>query len=270
MKMKTAKTTETIVLRSVSIGLCWMFLWGLGISPLAAAGSGELSLPRERFAGANRLYEDGKYAGALRIYREIEADGSHWKLFYNIGNCYFKLNRLVPAKIYYLKAQRYHPFENSIRNNIDIVNKHLNDKNPYPKPDFVSRVLLRIESIISLNVLSIILLVFIFIFNGFVFMWIKKGKTRPIIYGVFFSLFLLLLAGTYHIYRVGKYNRGNIAVITKGNSQLRSGPGENNTVLFKVNPGLQVKIIDRSRSWLQVTASSDIAGWIEAENLERI
>jgi len=268
--MKMAKTTKTSVLRPLLTVLCWMFLWVGVISPLAAAGPGELNLPDERFAEANRLYEDGNYAEALRIYREIETNGSHWKLFYNIGNCYFKLNRLVPAKIYYLKAQRYHPFENSIQNNIDIVNKYLNDKNPYPRPDFVSRVLLRIESIVSLNVLSIMLLVFIFIFNGFVFMWMKKGKTRLIIYGVFFSLFLLLLAGAYHIYRVEKYNRGNIAVITRENSQLRSGPGENNTVLFKVNPGLQVKVIDQSRSWLQVTASSDIAGWIEAEDLERI
>lgn len=268
--MKMATTTKTIVLRLVLIGLCWVFLWSMGNPPLAAAGSGGLSLPQDRFAEANQLYEDGNYAEALRIYREIETNGSHWKLFYNIGNCYFKLNQLVQAKIYYLKAQRYHPFEHSIQNNIDIVNKYLNEKNPYPKPDFISRVLLRIESIISLNVLSIMLLVFIFIFNGFLFMWIKKGKNRLIIYGVFFSLFLSLLAGTYHIYRVGKYNQGNIAVITKGNSQLRSGPGENNTVLFKVNPGLQVKIIDHSRNWLQVTASSDIAGWIEAENLERI
>jgi tetratricopeptide (TPR) repeat protein len=265
-----ATTTQTNVLQLVLIGLCWMFLWILGNPTLEAVESGGLSLPQDRFTEANRLYEDGNYAEALHIYREIEVKGSHWKLFYNIGNCYFKLNQLVPAKIYYLKAQRYQPFENSIQNNIDIVNKHLNNKNPYPKPDFIGRVLLRIESIISLNVLSIMLLVFIFIFNGFLFMWIKKGKNRLIIYGVFFSLFLSLLAGTYHIYRVGKYNQGNIAVITNGNSQLRSGPGENNTVLFKVNPGLQVKIIDHSRNWLQVTASSDIAGWIEAENLERI
>ena len=36
-------------------------------------------------------------------------------------------------------------------------------------------------------------------------------------------------------------------------------------MLFKVNPGLEVKIIDRSRDWVQVTASAQIAGWIETK-----
>ena len=38
---------------------------------------------------------------------------------------------------------------------------------------------------------------------------------------------------------------------------------EDNTVLFKVNPGLEVRIIDRAGEWVQATASEHIAGWIE-------
>jgi len=51
---------------------------------------------------------------------------------------------------------------------------------------------------------------------------------------------------------------------------LRSGPGEDNTVLFKVNPGLEVRIIDRRGEWVQVTASERIAGWIEKKRLALI
>jgi len=59
-------------------------------------------------------------------------------------------------------------------------------------------------------------------------------------------------------------------VMVRADSELRSGPGENNTVLFKVNPGLKVKIIEKSRSWVQVSASSQVAGWVEEDRLERI
>jgi len=247
------------------------------------AGTGEASAAdssQARFDRANQLYEEGNYAGALDIYREIEGQGeknetgtySHWKLFYNMGNCYYKLNRPVRAKIYYLRAQGLKPFENSIKKNIDIVNKRLNDKTPSPAPDFISRLFLRIESFITLNVLSVFLLILIIGLNVFVFLLIKKGKNRFLIYGVSFSLIIVLLLSGYHIYRVGKADSRNIAVITREDSQLRSGPGENNTVLFKVNPGLKVKIIDAggNKKWLQVSASSQIAGWIEAENLEPI
>lgn len=234
--------------------------------------TGSTDVPQDIFDKANQFYEEGKYTEALNHYLEIEKVSSHWKVYYNIGNCYYKLNQPVRAKVYYLKARRLEPFEPSIQKNIEIVNKLLIDKVPSPKPDFISRMLMRIESIVSLNILSITLLLLIIIFNGFVFMLIKKRKNRFILYGVSFSLILAVLFAGYHIHRVNKYNRRNIAVIIKKDAQLRSGPGENNTVLFKVNPGLEVKIIDQgvNKKWLQVSASSEIAGWIEAESLEQI
>lgn len=242
------------------------------VLPLAWTGSAinAAAMPQDRFDEANRLYEEESFGAALEIYREIAQTGDNWKVFYNMGNCYFKLNKPVEAKISFLKAQRLQPFNNGIQKNIGIVSKVLNDKVPGPKPDFVSRVLLRIESIISLNVLSVLLLVTIVIFNLFLFKWLSKGKSRLILYGVSFSLVIALLVAGYHLTRVNKHNRRDTAVITAAEAQLRSGPGENNTILFKVNPGLQVKIIDSSRNWLQVSASSDIAGWIEEEKLERI
>ncbi len=61
--------------------------------------------------------------------------------------------------------------------------------------------------------------------------------------------------------------RSRSAVVWEEDAQLRSGPGGDNTVLFKVNPGLEVRIIDRRGDWVQVTASERIAGWIEAKRL---
>jgi hypothetical protein len=252
------KSTTTII-------LCFVLMGAVSVAGYAQ----EKGNPFNR---ANQLYEQGNYAEALTLYLETGSTVSHWKVFYNIGNCYFKLNRPVQAKIYYLRAQRLKPFAASIQKNIEIVNKRLKDEIPQPKPDFITRLLMRIESILSLNILSVMLLVMIVIFNGFLFALIKKGKNRPVLYGVSFSLLLMLLVTGYHIYRVGKYNRRDLAVVTGQNTQLRSGPGENNTVLFKVNPGLQVKIIDRSgnKQWFQVSASADIAGWVEVDRLEVI
>jgi tetratricopeptide (TPR) repeat protein len=253
------------IIAGILILLC--FIWsGNG----AIIGAAEVS--RDRFDQANRLYEEGKYPEALNHYLEIEKAGSHWKVYYNMGNCFYKLNQPVRAKIYYLKARRLEPFEPSIQKNIEIVNQQLKDKVPAPQPDFISRLLMRIESILSLNILSIALLVLVVIFNGFVLLLIKKRKNRFILYGVSFSLILVLLFTGYHIHRVDQYNRRDTAVIIKEDAQLRSGPGENNTVLFKVNPGLEVKIIDwvGNKKWLQVSASAEIAGWIETESLEQI
>ncbi len=234
--------------------------------------NGAVPFSQDSFDKANRLYEQGNYAEALRVYREMEKAGSHWMLFYNMGNCCYKLQQWVPAKIYYLKARRLNPFDPSTRKNIEIVDKRLKEAIPTPKPDFISRVAMRLEAALSLDVISIGLFLVVVILNGFVFILMKKGKSRFLLYGVSFSLILAVLVAGYHIYRVEKFNRGNTAVIIKEEAQLRSGPGENNTVLFKVTPGLEVKIIDRSvnRDWYQVSASAEIAGWIEAEAVHTI
>jgi tetratricopeptide (TPR) repeat protein len=222
------------------------------------------------FQQANRLYEKGEYSEALSLYLEIEKTTPHWKLFYNMGNCYYKSGDYVRAKVYYLRARRLKPFEPSIRKNIDIVDKLFSDRIEEEKPDFLTRTALRIESIISVNIVSAALLVLVIILNLFIFLLLKKGKSRFRLYGVSFSLVLTLLVAGYFTYRTGKQNLRDTAVIVKEDSQLRSGPGENNTILFKVNPGLKVKIIEKSRNWVQVSASSQVAGWLEEDRLERI
>ncbi|HLP60707.1 MAG TPA: SH3 domain-containing protein [Candidatus Deferrimicrobium sp.] len=241
---------------------------------LAISGCGQLFAAaagfQERFNQAGRLYEEGKYAAALAIYQDIEKSVSHWKLFYNIGNCYYKSNSFIKAKIYYLRAGRLNPFEPSIQKNITIVDRHFSDKIEEERPDFLSRLALHFESLLSLNAVSTILLCAVIILNIFIFLLIKKGKSRFRLYGVAFSLVFVLVMGGYHIYRTGKQELRNTAVIIKEDSELRSGPGENNTILFKVYPGLKVRIIEKSRNWVQVSASSQVAGWLEEDRLERI
>lgn len=250
--------------RFIYVIMCLVLVVGARFVSAAAGGF------QERFNQAEQLYEDGKYAEALAAYQDIERTVAHWKLFYNMGNCYYKMNNVVKAKIYYLRAERLNPFDASIQKNIDIVDKQFSDKIEGEEPDFLTRLALRIESVISLNILSVILLIVVVILNAFIFLLIKKGKSRFRLYGVSFSLVIVLVIGGYHIYRTGKQNLRNTAVIVKADSELRSGPGESNTILFKVNPGLKVKIIEKSRNWVQVSASAQVAGWVEEDRLERI
>jgi uncharacterized protein YgiM (DUF1202 family) len=222
---------------------------------------------QQRFDSANDLYEKGLYTEALELYRTIENSLFSWKLFYNMGNCQFKLNRFIEAKIYYLKARQLKPLQPSIGNNIQIVNKNFKDKIPEKEIDFLGRVVLKVESLISLNFISYLLIVFIIIFNFSLFILVRRRRNKWALYGLFFFLLLFIFTSMVHIYRVQKRNSQNTAVIIRDDAQLRSGPGQDNTILFKVNPGLEVRIIDRSNGWLQVSASSDIAGWIKEDRL---
>jgi hypothetical protein len=240
-------------------------LW-LGLALVTSAADPIQNL----FEQGNRLYEQGQFARALESYEKIERSQGSWKLFYNMGNCHFKLDRFLKAKIYYLKARKIRPLHRSILKNISIVNRRFKDRIPEEKMDFLERSLLRIESWIPLNVISFLLIFFVALFNVSLFTVIRKGRNKWALYGLLFSLILSMLLTGIHVYRVQKRNIRNVAVVIHEQTPLRSGPGSDNTVLFKVNPGLEVKLIDTSGQWFQVSASEDIAGWIRKEELVQI
>ncbi|MCK4836523.1 MAG: SH3 domain-containing protein, partial [Candidatus Aminicenantes bacterium] len=165
------------------------------------------------------------------------------------------------------RARKFKPLHSSIEKNIKIVNKKFKNKIPEQKVDFVSKILLKIESLISINLISWFLIIFILVLNISIFMVIKMGKKKVILYLLFFSLLLSVFASATHLYRNQKQSNHNLAVIIEPNSHLRSGPGDDNTVLFTVYPGLEVKIMEKSREWVQISAFSEIAGWIERDSL---
>ncbi|MCK5004186.1 MAG: SH3 domain-containing protein [Candidatus Aminicenantes bacterium] len=223
-----------------------------------------------RFAAGNEYYENGEYQKALDVYLKIAEKTSNWKLFYNIGNSYFKTGDIVRSKINYLKAERLKPFNKSIEQNLRIIDGLLNNRVRLPEPDFLTKTLMKFESFLAINVLSVLILIILFIFSFFTFRLVRAGRSKNYIYGILISFILLLFLFFYHIHRVNNFYRNKHAVIVIPNSQLRSGPGEENTILFEINPGVTIRVIDVHRDWVQVAASTDIAGWIERKNIEKI
>lgn len=223
-----------------------------------------------KFNEGNIKYKEGKFREALDSYSKESKNILNWKLFYNMGDCYFKLDDFVNAKIYFLKAQRLKPFDSSIQKNLDVVNLKLNIKSKSNDDNFIRIVLLKIESIFSLNFISILLLIIIIISNFFIIMLVLSGRKRILLYGITFSLISLFLIYGYHMYRVKKIHSRNMGVVLSEKARLRSGPGEENTVLYNVALGVKLKIIEQSGNWIYVSESDSIAGWIKKIYIQKI
>ncbi len=243
-------------------------IWPASLLLLLAMAGG--ASPQEDFAMANNHFQAGRYETALEIYQGIDRQLTHWQVLYNIGNCYYKLNRPLEAKIHYLRARKYQPLDRSIAKNIAIVDREFADIVAPETPDFISRAILVLQAVLSLNLLSLLLLLGILLLNVFLFLLLRKGRNKKFIYGLAFSVLLSLALGGYHLQRTTALKKTTAAVVSAADAVLRSGPGTVNTELFKVHAGLEVKILDRRREWVQVAASLQVAGWIEIEDLTLI
>lgn len=61
---------------------------------------------------AKNLYNEGRYSEALRLYSGMLNTSLSFKLYYEIGRCYYKLNDLLPAEEYFKKSIGLEGFKN--------------------------------------------------------------------------------------------------------------------------------------------------------------
>ena len=83
----------------------------------------------ELWTKANDAYSMGQYETALNDYIEIEKNGyQSYKLYYNMGNAWYKTGNMGKAILYYEKALKLNPAGEDALNNLQIAKLQTLDK----------------------------------------------------------------------------------------------------------------------------------------------
>jgi tetratricopeptide (TPR) repeat protein len=115
------------------------------------------------FEKANSFYEKESCDSAVTYYQKILDTGLHNRdVFYNLGNAYFRLNKLGLALLNYEKAKRLSPTDPEIIANLRFAQLNIVDRIPEPKRTFAESVLWKLHTMLSLNLQMWILLALLF------------------------------------------------------------------------------------------------------------
>ena len=100
------------------------------------------------FSEATEFYNKGEYSKAIENYEQIIANGQHSaELYFNLGNCHYKLNAIGPSIYYYEKALLLKPGDGEILSNLKYAqNMRLDAVEEMPKS-----VLINSLSVNSMN-----------------------------------------------------------------------------------------------------------------------
>jgi len=81
------------------------------------------------FELANENYRNGNYAAAVAGYESLVTDFERESsdLYFNIGNCYYKLGKIAPAIYYFEKALLLNPNDEAIQTNLSFAQKRAID-----------------------------------------------------------------------------------------------------------------------------------------------
>lgn len=227
------------------------------------------------FQEGNTHYQNGSYQQALESYATILATGYvSGELYFNIGNCYYKLENLGKTILYYEKAKLLMQGDQDLDANLALANLNVIDKIT-PLPKFI---LFRwIDSLFQLMpqqvLIWIIGIIYCFCIGWFI-VWIltrnislrKVGLRIAITTGIITSILFLLLIGKHQAVR----NRKE-AIIMVSRVDVMSAPNPDVSVeVFTLHEGTKVRIDQASGEWIEIVLADGKVGWIERETVEQI
>jgi len=230
--------------------------------------------PEAKLEEANALYSKGKYEDALDLYNDLYHQGySSLELNYNLGNSYFKLNKIPDAILFYERAKRLAPDDEDLNFNLKVANLKIVDRiNTVPKLFFIDWY----NSISSMNssaTWSYLIIVFswlTFIFlAGYFLIWniaIRKISFFASAVSVIVAIFCIIFA----LEQSGKEQAKDEAIIFAPSVYIKSSPDKESTDLFILHEGTKVKILDEVGIWKKIKIADGNIGWLPAKTIEII
>jgi tetratricopeptide (TPR) repeat protein len=227
-----------------------------------------------KFASANELYKKGKYSEAISGYLDISNDGyKSAELYYNIGNSYFKMEKVPDAILFYERAKKLAPDDEDINFNLKIANLKIVDKiNTVPKIFFMEwyENLHSTFSSSSWSTLSIIFIWLTFIFlSGYFLIW-NIGMRKISFFSASASLIIAIACIFFAFEQSGIELSKNSAIVLSPSVYIKSSPDKTSTDLFILHEGTKVTILDQVGDWKKIKIADGNVGWLPIKTIEII
>jgi tetratricopeptide (TPR) repeat protein len=230
--------------------------------------------PEESFEKANNFYISGNYEQAIEAYRAIIDDGyQSAELYYNLGNSYFRMEKIPSAILYFERAARLAPSDSDIEFNLKIANLRIVDKFETVPKLFIIEWYESVLGFLYSGVWGWVSVILLWASLLFLALFIISGT--PARKKLLFLLVVLGFIGTvltsiiaYHSY----YNETSreFAIIFSTSIYVKSAPDESSVDLLILHEGTKVEITDKLEDWSEILLENGNKGWVPASVLEVI
>lgn len=230
--------------------------------------------PETLFTKAKTAYDSNNFEKALEAYQEIEKQNvESFALYYNIGNCYYKLNQIAKSIQYYSKSLKIEPNNSDAKNNLKFAYLITRDKIEPQEELFLNRWWKSIYNSTSSNNwawLGLFSLI-IFCLSLSLFLIAQKETKRKLFFVfsfIFFSLTFLTILFSYSQFKFSSMQTEG--VVLKNTVSIKSAPTENSTKLFVLNEGTVVQVIETNDNWIRIQLDNQKEGWINSKDIALI
>ena len=220
------------------------------------------------FINANKHYANENYLEAIEKYEIIINNNlESAELYYNLGNCYYKIDEIHKAIYYYEKTLKHTSDFNDATENILLCQSKLIDKIDVMPELFYKTIFMKIKNSLSFNnwfYLTILLIWLAFLLS--IFRIFRSKKTFILTNLIIVSLILFFITSSVN----RDYTNTRSAIIYVSSTNIMSAPSEKSTKLFTLHIGTKINIQDQIGNWLNINILNGKKGWILLKDIKEI
>ncbi|MGB5371686.1 MAG: tetratricopeptide repeat protein [Flavobacteriaceae bacterium] len=224
------------------------------------------------FEQANQAYNEGNYDKAVGDYLDILGKGEHSAaLYYNLGNSYYKLNKIAPSIYYYEKALLLTPNDAEIKNNLAYAqNMTLDAIEPMPEMGF-STFYRNLTGMLSFDQWAYTAVLFMMLFVGlYIAFYYFRYATRKRIAFILSMLSLLLsMATTAFAYlQYEAFQNDRPAIVFSSEVEIKSEPNNRSQGVFMLHEGAKVNVLEDLDDYHKISIADGKTGWVPKESIK--
>ena len=223
---------------------------------------------------ANQAYTDSDYETALSLYDSVLNSGlESASLYFNLGNTCFKLGDVPAAILYYEKAKKLDPTDEDVLYNLELANSRIIDKME-PLPEFFIKTWLRLaRDLFASDQWAKILIVFFIVslLSIFIFIVARAVIIRKISFWVAVAgLSIVVIAFIFSFNGYRDYSVKSSGIIFTPTVTVKSSPSDSSVDLFVIHEGTKVFITDTVEGWAEVRLANGNVGWLKKDTYRLI
>ncbi|MFM9989286.1 tetratricopeptide repeat protein [Flavobacterium sp.] len=226
------------------------------------------------FDKGNNLYQKGNYQEAISVYESVVKSGQQSaELYFNLGNCFYKLNKVAPAIFNFEKALLLNPNDAEIQNNLAFAQKMTIDEVvEVPKVGF-AKIIRDFTSSFHYDTWAWIAITFSVLFLACFVGYYFSNTTM--LKRVFFTSMLFVLLFTIisifaGFFEKSQSNNDRPAIVFADVTSVKSEPKSSSQDAFVLHAGTKVFVLESLNNYKKIQLLDLKQGWIEKSAIKEL
>ncbi len=215
---------------------------------------------------ANAYFTTEEYEKAVSLYEQILQSGEESaKLYFNLGNAYYKAGDVNSAILNYERAKVLAPNDEDIDFNLKIANQFVVTKiEELPKPFFLrwKNSIINKHTADTWAAISIGTFILFLILLGF-FVFSRRIAIKRAAFWI--GILAIILSGftfSFANHQKKRIKNRNHAIVFCPRVTVKSSPTRTGTDLFLIYEGLKVEVTDSLNTWTEIKLADGNEGWL--------